>query len=664
MLRAARAILPLVRSFVSPASSCLPGLARALCACLAILALAPGCGPSKPKTTTRPVVDLPPVDPLFRGLIGTEVQFRNIQPYLVSGYGIVVGVQGKGGQPLNEAIAATMERELGLMGITPTADALKGTPLEGKAAPEVLRHPDVAVVEILAAVPPGTPKGAPFDVQVRALNASSLEGGRLWTSELRFGPPAVFGGQAARRVAKARGEVFVNPFTLSSDQPQTAGRVLGGGEMLEPQPIALVLNAPSHTRARAIASAINSRFTPGPGDPKSIALGRTDTTIHLSIPMRYRRDPASFLRVIEHLQVDQSAPEAYARRYVEAIKQDAQAAERLSWALEGLGPRALPILRELYEFPELVPRLAGLRAGARLDDPRAAPGLQQVVQEGQGSVRTRAIALLAEVNAGPTVDATLRELLREPDLLVRIAAYEGLATRAERARFVYLSRVQDRNPDLARQKSSPLALEEVARTSIPPEGLRGIARMPVAGKFLLDRVDGGEPMIYVTLQGTPRVVLFGADVSVRPHEPVSLWEGSLMIGSGEGTPARPMLRVRYQRPQRSALDVEAPASLTDLVATLARDTRDIEGRPGLGMTYSQVVAVLAALQDQGATAASFATERDRLAGELLAAQASRDMTERPETPDDREAIIVRQGSGTEGQPREQQEQKPTVVPIR
>jgi hypothetical protein len=123
-----------------------------------------------------------------------------------------------------------------------------------------------------------------------------------------------------------------------------------------------------------------------------------------------------------------------------------------------------------------------------------------------------------------------------------------------------------------------------------------------------------------------------------------------------------MLRVRYERPQRGTLEGEAPATLTELLAMLARDTRDLDGRPGLGMTYSQVVGVLAALQEAGATTASFATERDRLAGELLAAQASRDMIERPETPEDKEAIIVRRGS-TKSEDA-QGEQKPAVVPIK
>ena len=80
-----------------------------------------GCesGPKpKPKVVQS---DLPPVEPALRGLIGSEVQFRNVTPTLVSGYGVVVGLNGTGGLELNDAGIAEGQVVVGHMG-TPVWD--------------------------------------------------------------------------------------------------------------------------------------------------------------------------------------------------------------------------------------------------------------------------------------------------------------------------------------------------------------------------------------------------------------------------------------------------------------------------------------------------------------------------------------------------------------
>src|SRR5690606_8363589 len=117
----------------------------------------------------------------LRGTIGAECSVNGIQPTLVSGLGFVVGLNGTGGLALDAAVAATMERELGLRGISRGGNGTSGTAIDGLSPRELLRDPNTAVVTVFAAIPPGAPKGATFDVYVRALNATSLEGGTLWT---------------------------------------------------------------------------------------------------------------------------------------------------------------------------------------------------------------------------------------------------------------------------------------------------------------------------------------------------------------------------------------------------------------------------------------------------------------------------------------------------
>ena len=125
-----------------------------------------GCS-SKSKTRARtvetPVVKDVPV--ALRGTIGAEATVRGDELTHVSGYGLVVGLNGTGGLPLNDRIAQTMERELGLRGISVANDSR--TPFAGMSPREVLRDPAVAVVRVDAAVPIGAPAGATAPEPVR-----------------------------------------------------------------------------------------------------------------------------------------------------------------------------------------------------------------------------------------------------------------------------------------------------------------------------------------------------------------------------------------------------------------------------------------------------------------------------------------------------------------
>lgn len=632
-----------------------------LAAC-ALTTVLTGCESGPPPKPTRITTDLPPAPAAMKGLIGTEVTFRNVAPTLISGYGIVVGLNGTGGQPLNDTIAASMERQMALSGMTSTNEVLKGTAFEGKTPREILRDKNIGVVAVTAAVAPGLPVGTNFDVQVSAVNASSLEGGTLWTTDLRLGPPTAFGQAQATKIGEASGQVYLNPFGESDNA--TVGRILGGGTVANSLRIVMTMGSPSHQRARQIVSSINSRFPQERGDDGPTCRGENDTNLRLTVPVSYRTEPAEFLQLVKNLQIDQSAPEAYARRYVETIKSEPGLAESMSWAIEAIGPRAMPALRELYDYPEIVPKMAGLRAGARLNDPRVVEPLQDLVKNGQGAIRTRAITLLGEVESGPRLDLFLREQLKQDDLLIRIATYEALAQRAERARFNQLLRMQQDNPDLRKSPITIPQLQAIARVSLPSGTLQGVSREPVAGKFLFDRVPEGKPLVYVTQQNVPRIVLFGADDSLdmsRIAEGVSIWDGKLMVGVDPRVSSS--LKFRLLRAGRSgAITQNAQARLSDVIAILATETTPSDPRPGLNMSYSEVVATLSALEHAGATRAAFATENDRLSAAVLAAQASRDMADRPETPEDVEAVIVRRGD-TSTAVTATPDERPEIVPI-
>ncbi len=423
------------------------GLAvKAICNSLGVLALlaAPaGCG-SKPEQ--RPVEVTPVVTrevaPVLRGTIGSEVTFRGVSPFLVSGYGLVVGLKGTGGGLLDERIASTMERELSLRGVGSEDFRDPRNPLAGKSPRQVLADKNVAVVQVLAAISPGAAQGHTFDVFVQALNATSLEGGTLWTTELRLGSPTSFGSVKSRVVARARGPIFINPFAEPGKEntgvSRNVGRILDGGLMTNPLGIEMVLDNASHGRARAVVSAINSRFPQAPGDRLETARGRDASSIELRVPSRYRQKTTEFIELVRHLRIDPTAPEEVARRYVRELRESSLLARQLSWCLEAVGDPAKPFLRSAYDAPEVTARLAALRAGARLNDPFAFEPLAEIARNGPMNLRADAIRLLALIDAGPKVDLALRDLLAEKDLVIRIAAYEALAERATKAQTARL----------------------------------------------------------------------------------------------------------------------------------------------------------------------------------------------------------------------------------
>ncbi len=614
------------------------------------------------------------VPALLRGTVASEATFNGIEPVLVSGYGLVVGLNGTGGDVLPENIRVTMEREMGLLGIGKTTDS-QGTAIDGVTPAQLLRDKNVAVVLVQAAIPPGSPEGSTFDVYVRAINASSLEGGSLWTTDLRIGDAATFGQVQSRGIAKARGPIFINPFAdpgkEDSGITRITGRVLDGGLVSNPLQIELVLNTQSFQLVRSLTSAINSRFPEEPGDGGQVARGRggpnaqtgSGGSIALRVPGSYRDQAADFLQIVRHIRIDQTMPEQYARRYVEGVKSEPIMATSVAWGLEALGQKSLPFARELYDFNELAPRMAGLRAGARLNDPRAVQPLAELARTQTGPVRTAAIELLGKIDGGPTVDTTLRSLLNETDLVTRIAAYEALADRSERLQFNRLSSAQRNNRERGGPKFSPTQLEVLSALAFPGNTLQGVERRLIEDKFLLDIVPYGEPMIYIAQQGRPRIVLFGSNLELIRPSVMSTWSDRFMLSYELGSLTA---RVYYMAPgaDRAVVQQTRP-NLPDLVAFLAKKSISGDPRPGLDMSYSEVVGVLHALFKSNTTAAAFATETDKLKSQLLAAASALTVAERPETADDKEVVILAKPAVMEPKtvPQGQEGAKPTIVPI-
>ena len=138
------------------------------------------------------------VDPIMRNTVASEGVLTGYQPTVVRGYGLVVGLKGTGSRLVPAEVRSMMTAEMTRLGI--------GDPRSGweHLSPErMLDSEDTAVVVVEGVIPPGAPKGLTFDVRVFALpgsTTSSLEGGRLYTTDLRPGPLSTGSRQRGRVV--------------------------------------------------------------------------------------------------------------------------------------------------------------------------------------------------------------------------------------------------------------------------------------------------------------------------------------------------------------------------------------------------------------------------------------------------------------------------------
>jgi hypothetical protein len=461
--------------------------------------------------------------------------------------------------------------------------------------------------------------------------------------------------------------------------------VLAGGVVTEPLGINLVLDVPSHARARSVAHAINSRFPPTGLDDEPAARGRDDALLQLTIPWEYRERPNEFLRIVEHLPVDTTYAGALAQRYANdlrvrrelpvlvqnrealsaagALAVEPDLTEDLVWCLVSVGDQSLPHVRSLYEEPDPRIRMGALRAGALLGDVRAAPALLEIAKSGEAAERADAIALLGELDGGPQIDLGLRDLLSSPTLTTRVAAYEALAKRAERAEYGRLLAIEASRPPSSGMARTPEELRLISRLAIPARSLQGVQRVTIPGKFVLDVVPYGSPLVYVTQQGTPRIVLFGQGLELERPLLASAWEDRLLVVADSASEDP---RVRYEDYRTGQVRIETvKPGLADLVVLMAKDPMPEDEVQGLGMSYSETVGALYALYDAGATRAAFATETDRLMAELVEAARSGMVLERPETiaekehPPEHEGEIVVDASYL----KVERARKPQVVPL-
>lgn len=224
---------------------------------------------------------------------------QGVRSNQLSGYGLVVGLDGTGDQSTQMPFTAqAMANYLQQMGIS--------LPL-GASAPQLK---NVATVIITAQLPAFAQPGQSIDIAVSSIgNAKSLKGGTLIAAPLRGADGEIY--------ALAQGNVVVGGAGASAGGSKvqinhlSAGRIPGGAQVERSVPtplndgdtITLGLNAVDFQTARKVAQAINARSGPG------TATALDGRTVQVNAP----QDPGarvSFIADLEELPLPDSVPAA------------------------------------------------------------------------------------------------------------------------------------------------------------------------------------------------------------------------------------------------------------------------------------------------------------------------------------------------------------------
>lgn len=459
-------------------------LAR-LVALLCTVHLAIGCAGPLLRPTADTLSSEAPKEPATK-LIGDVTHPYGMNYMQVEDVGLVVGLDGTGGDPppspQRSALVAEMQRR------------------EVDEPGKVLASPDTAMVLVRAILRPGAQKGDRVDAEVQVPtrgNATSLRNGRLLPArlaELRAIDQQIRSGHVA---AYAEGPVLVDPAAGKDDEAHlTRGRILGGGVVLKSRPLALVIDDRyrSFPLSSQIGLAINRRFhSIIDGEKKGVANPQKDDFIELHVHPRYRDNISRYMLVVRSIAIQETPSELQERLILlKGQLEDPLTAQTAALRLEAVGSKeAIEILRAATFSSNVEARFYAAEALAYLDQTEAVDPLSAVIRD-EPQFRVQALAALSTMNDRKAYEALLA-LLDAQSAETRYGAFRAL---------------------WAMDPSDPIVNGE-----------------EIGGQFTLHVVQSaGTPMVHVTGNLRPEIVLFGRDQTLRL--PLTVDAGRYIVVNG------------------------------------------------------------------------------------------------------------------------------------
>jgi len=408
----------------------------------------------------------------------------------VHGFGLVVDLPGTGGNDIQSPIYQMVYDDMNRMRVSGIRSILAG--------------PDTAVVAVTGYMRPGIQTDDRFDVQIVLppdTNTRSLRGGRLMETRLS----ERMGGVGERRgdtVAIAAGPIMVDDvMATETNNPGglQRGTILSGAVARQSRSLSLLMreNYESIIMTDRIARAINHRFPiPNPtGMQRGVATAHTSSLIIVDIHPSYANDIPRYIRVIQSIASFETPVQQIQR--IERLREELlnpETSQHAAFQLEAIGGRtAIAPLQQALNSPDIEVRFHAATALAYLGDGTPARVLAEIARV-EPAFRVFALNALSVMRNDLDAEFHLQELLHVPSAETRYGAFRAL---------------RNRNP-----------MDQTIRGEF------------MGGQFWYHGINSPTaPMVHITAQRHPEIVLFGTDIFLR--QPFTLDAGPLIFVNGQ-----------------------------------------------------------------------------------------------------------------------------------
>ncbi|HPC96587.1 MAG TPA: flagellar basal body P-ring protein FlgI [Sedimentisphaerales bacterium] len=482
--------------------------------------------------------------------VGSLAEVAIPQPLAVEGYGLVAGLSGTGSASCPPAVRSYLKQYI-----------LAQVPGGSVAPDNLINSKTTAVVRLEGVVPAAASRGERFDVRVTPVPGSdttSLRGGWLYRADLKL---AGTFGPSARTLAVVEGPVFIN--TIAVAEPDlTTGYVLGGGTAQYDYVGNLRLRRDDFARASAIRNRLNERY----GVDTARAVSPRD--VEFVIPAEYRRRKMRFVSMVNATFLEDS-PQLRAARIDALVKglSESVDGENCEIALEAIGRESLPKLRSLLTAANEEVRLRAARCALNLRDDTAIEALRAIALDEASPYRMEALDVMVVSARQDDAISLARRLLRDKEVRLVLAAYDALRR-----------------------------MEDAA-----------VSRELVGRSFYLEHVvQTDRKAIFVSRSGEPRVVLFGAPLTCHDDIFVEAADQTVTVNSRAGQDHVLLTRKNPGGPGVIG-PVRTTFSVSEIVRALGAERSGGKAGDvsGLGVSYTDVAAVLEQLTARGAVSAEF-----------------------------------------------------------
>lgn len=466
--------------------------------------------------------------------IGQLAEIFAFDAIRVEGVAIVGGLYGTGSSQCPIAVRNYLEKYI-----------LKQLP-QYKKIDALINSPNTAVVLVEGVIPPAALKGQSFNIKVTPLSGTqttSLENGVLYGAELK--KVGTF-GISTKVLAAAEGPIFINKI---SDQPidKKSGFVLGGAKVLDDYKLNLALFKPDHKTAALIRDRLNERF--GTDTAKAISSGQ----INLNIPPKYRNRKSRFVSLVKTLYLKENR-EINEERIKAFIRTLATSKNKYSSeiALEMLGRASLDKLAALLNHSNEEVRLRAARCMLFLGSNRPMAIIRRIAMDKNSKYRFSALDMVIDAAERNDAAALARTLLRDDDLDMRIAAYKGLRK-----------------------------IDDIT-----------IMQKTIAGDFYLEQIaQTKHRAVFVSRSDQLRIALFGSPIYCKENTFIESSDGNITINAPLGQDHVSLIRKHPKRPG-VLLRRKSSYALVDIIQTLCNPAAEAKFKPGLSVSYSDMVALL------------------------------------------------------------------------